>query len=121
MPIIIRPPRRTLGSAAAAARGPNELRGARIAAAVSGSGSARTHISPPIDSGGPGPVRRSVRRRPPEAGDEPTRPPDVLLVVPAEPFPQQLLLRGRLNEYPQEGYRPEEPQADVQRGNAAPE
>jgi hypothetical protein len=36
----------------------------------------------------------------PEAGDQPTGLPDVALVVLAEPFPEELLLRGRLNEYP---------------------
>src|SRR5438128_9673412 len=49
---------------------------------------------------------------PPEAGDQPTGPPDVALVVLAEPFPEELLLRGRLNAYPNERDGPEEPKAD---------
>ena len=35
---------------------------------------------------------------PPEAGNQPTGPPDVALIVLPEPCPEELLLRGRLNE-----------------------
>src|SRR6516162_8347441 len=70
-----------------------------------------------------GPVGCSIRfgSLPPEAGDQPTGSPGVALVLLAEPRSQELLLRGCLNEYPQERYRPDQQQADVQRGNAAPE
>src|SRR5205823_906771 len=40
-------------------------------------------------------TRPTLPGLPPGAGDQPTGPPDVALVIPAEPLPQELLLRGR--------------------------
>ena len=57
----------------------------------------------------------------PEPGDEPTDAPDVALVVLAEPLPQELLLRCCFNDYPQKRNRPEQQQADIERGYATPE
>src|SRR5215475_7237553 len=59
--------------------------------------------------------------RGPETGEEQAARAGVVFVVLPEPCPQHFLLRRRLNEYAHERHRPDQPQKNVQRGDAGPQ